>query len=612
MIVIKNTMIRGVRLSIIAFLCLSVGFGWAQQATVIRNVRLFDGEQVIEQTSVRFAGDRIDMVGFDLDIPPGAVVIDGRGKTLLPGLIDAHVHIWDEAQLRRSLIFGVTTVVDMFMEDGLMRRIKTNQSTSPDGEMATLISAGTLVTAPSGHGTQFGVEIPTIASPDEAQAFVDERIAEGSDFIKIIFDSGAALGGHIPTISPQILEAVIRSAHNRGKLAVVHVLTLSGAKTALASGADGLAHLYCDDAYDPNFGVLAAECGAFVIPTLSVLESVCGVSGASELMEDVHLSDYLNQIERIMLRQTFPRHAAETGFSAAQKGIRQLHDYAVPILAGTDAPNPGTTYGISLHRELVLLVDAGLSPTEALRAATSLPAEKFGITGRGYVRPGCFADLMLVEGDPIADIRVTRAIVKVWKNGAPVNRDAARKMVRAEQETAERSKSAPPPEGLASGLISNFESDSMTTCFGTGWSVSTDAIMGGKSTAEIRRVAGGARGSAGAMRITGMVAGGGVASWAGAFFTPGKTYMAPADLSFKTAISFWARGDGRTYAVMVFTQSMGMMPATQVFSAGSDWARHVFPYEKFSTDGSDVTGIFVGGLPEKGDFRLEIDDVRLE
>jgi imidazolonepropionase-like amidohydrolase len=109
-------------------------------------------------------------------------------------------------------------------------------------------------------------------------------------------------------------------------------------------------------------------------------------------------------------------------FDAALATVAELHAAGVELMAGSDAPNPGTAHGASLHHELELLVRAGLTPTEALRAATATPARRFGLSDRGRIAPGQRADLLLVRGDPTADIRATRQIERVWKNGAPVQR----------------------------------------------------------------------------------------------------------------------------------------------------------------------------------------------
>ncbi|MFA9453824.1 MAG: hypothetical protein ACERK6_07895, partial [Candidatus Aminicenantaceae bacterium] len=99
--------------------------------------------------------------------------------------------------------------------------------------------------------------------------------------------------------------------------------------------------------------------------------------------------------------------------------------------------------------------------------------------------------------------------------------------------------------------------------------------------------------------------------WAGAFFSPGPAMMQPANLSARSSINFWAKGDGKTYSVMIFAQSLGFMPAMLSFEAGPEWKEHTFLFEDFSIDGSDIMGIFIGGSDELGDFKLNIDNVRL-
>lgn len=588
--------------------------GEAPPPVVIENVRIFDGEEVITATRVVVEGGIISGVGTDPPTPEGAEVIDGQGLTLIPGLIDAHVHIWAEDQLRQTLVFGVTGVVDMFMSAETMKAIKDKQAAATGGHMATLVSAGTLATAPGGHGTEYGVTIPTVSGPEDAQDFVDARIVDGSDFIKIIYDDGSVFDLGWATFDRETLEALVEAAHARGMLAVVHITSLADARTAIEAGADALAHLYFDDGHDPEFGRLVASHGAFVIPTLSVIESMSGTSGAPTLMEDPYLSQYLKQADGAGLRLTFGSvpEIGRAGYEGAEKGLRQLRSSGVPILAGTDAPNPGTAYGASLHREMRLLVDAGMTPTEALRSATSLPAARFGIAGRGRIEEGARADLLLVRGDPTEDIMATRNIVEVWKDGVRVDRGAYREEVEAEAARLEEMRNAPPPPGSESGLVSDFEAEEIAAGFGAGWSVSTDQIMGGSSTAEFSRREGGAGESQGALLIKGNVSEESQYPWAGAFFSPGASFMAPANLSSKSALSFRAAGDGKTYSVMIFAQSLGYMPATKEFVAGPVWELHTFTFEEFGIEGHDIMGIFFGGSSEPGEFALEIDEVRLD
>ena len=123
-----------------------------------------------------------------------------------------------------------------------------------------------------------------------------------------------------------------------------------------------------------------------------------------------------------LARLTHRDQAAANAFALA--AVARLRAAGVPILAGTDAPSPGTAAGVSIHRELELLVEAGLTPVEALAAATSVPAECFGLADRGRIARGRYADLVLVEGDPTVDIRATRAIVGVWRQGVVVERES--------------------------------------------------------------------------------------------------------------------------------------------------------------------------------------------
>lgn len=589
-------------------------FSGAQTAgalvTAIQNVRVFDGEAVLPSATVLIAGDKVTAVGAER-VPVGAEIIDGAGKTLLPGLIDAHVHIWDESGLRQAAVFGVTVLVDMFTSVEFASTVRRAQVTGPR-PLAYLVSSITLATAAGGHGTEYGIKIPTIARPEEAQAFVDARIAEGSDFIKVIYDDGKAYGMSIPTVSRETLGAIIRAAHARDKLVVVHAASLTNCREALDAGADGLAHLHFDAAFDPDFGRLAASKKAFVIPTLSVLSSMNGSSDPAGIAGDEALAPYLKEEDLQLLRQKPGFGTSAGSYAAAEKTLKQLRGSRVPILAGTDTPNPGTAYGAALHGELELLVRAGLTPLEALKSATSVPADVFGLKERGRIAPGCRADLVLVEGDPSVDIRATRRIAAVWKDGTRIDRAAYLRGVEEARKVRDKQKTLPAPEGLGEGLISDFEGEKISARFGAGWMLSTDSFVGGKSKAELLLADGGAEGSRRALRIRGTIAEAGSIRWAAAMFSPGPAPMAPANLSSKKALSFWAKGEGKTFAVMVYAKRLGYVPKVMAFDAGPEWKEYVFPFEKFGLDGSDIFGFAVGASMTPGEFDLAIDNVRLK
>jgi imidazolonepropionase-like amidohydrolase len=580
---------------------------------LFRDTRVFDGTRVIPTADVLVRDGRIEAIGPHLSVPEGAQVIDGSGKTLMPGLIDAHAHVWTRDMLKQQLVFGVTTVLDMFTDVHFAAGMRKEQSGGQAADRADLYSAGTLITAPGGHGTEYGIKIPTLSDPSEAQAFVDARIAEGSDYIKLVLDDASAYGGHRPTLSKETLAAAIAAAHRRGKLAVVHIATLQDAEEAINAGADGLAHLFVGAKSDPDFGRLVASHHAFVIPTLTVLQSVCGTPGGEPLLTDAHLSPYLDPSDITNLKKAFTL-PNKLSCAGSFEAVKQLKAAGVPILVGDDVPNPGTAPGATEHRELELLVEAGLTPTDALTAATSAPARIFHLDDRGTIAPGKRADLLLVNGDPSRGILATRDIAGVWKDGVPADRASFSAAVAKEKEQAKIQTAAAPPAGSESGLVSDFEQAKPEARFGAGWMVSTDSMIGGKSTAAIKIAAPGANGSQGCLDISGDVAAGNApVGWAGALFSPGKAMMAAANLSSKKSLSFWAKGEGRSYTVMIFAQSFGYQPAQQTFTAGAEWKQFSFTLKSFNgTDGHDLMGVFFGSSPTPGKFALLIDDVRIE
>jgi imidazolonepropionase-like amidohydrolase len=579
-------------------------------------VRVFDGAKVIPDAVVVVRGGLISAVAVGAEVPASATVIDGRGKTLIPGLIDAHTHTFSPDKLRTAIMFGVTTELDMFTSPSFAAAQRAEQVAGNAAGRADLFSAGTLVTAPGGHGTEYGLPIPTITAPDQADSFVTARVAEGSDYIKIIYDDGQEVGLSWKTVDEPTLAAVIRAAKAKKKLAVVHVLAREFARGAIAAGADGLVHLFVDKPVDDAFVRLAADHKAFVIPTLTVLDSVNRNGGNAAIADDPAFVPYLTPDDVQALKSTFPGQTAPADvLKIPSETVKALKAAGVRILAGTDCGNAGTAHGASLHRELVLLVAAGLTPAEALGAATAQTADAFGLADRGRIAPGCRADLVLVDGDPTTDITATRKIAGVWKLGRPIDRAAYRAEVRQQQEAVAKAKNAPPPQGSEAGLISNFESENAATktAFGAGWVVSTDAIMGGKSKGQITVIDQGADGSKHALKITGTIDAAPGPHWAGVMFSPGPRSMSPANLSAKSGISFWARGDGKTATVMVFSQSRGFMPATKTFVAGPEWKLYRFEWKEFDgLDGTATLGVFFGGGVKPGPFELQIDEIRLE
>ena len=280
-------------------------------------------------------------------------------------------------------------------------------------------------------------------------------------------------------------------------MAVVHVGSRRGADDVVEAGASGLVHLFADEMPDPDFAARLLAARAFVTPTLSVIESTTGVASGAGLIADPRLARFISAQEKTSLEGRFPtRPGAKRDLATAFAVTKQLFAAGVPILAGTDAPNPGTAHGVSLHRELELLVQAGLPASGALAAATSVPARVYGLRDRGRIAPGLRADLLLVAGDPTTDITATRDIVTIWKAGAIVSRTAAAATAAAAAAPA------------TDGTVSQFDGGEVAAAFGSGWQTSTDTMMGGTSTAAMAVVKGGANGTPGALQITGTLAAG--------------------------------------------------------------------------------------------------------
>ena len=567
----------------------------------IRGVRVFDGERVLADANVLVRDGRIDGLGPDLPIPSGTAVVEGAGRTLLPGFIDAHTHSWGDAQ-RDALRFGVTAELDMFGDWERIPALRAQRESLAATTQADLWTAGATVTTAGGHGTQYGFPVPTLAPDGDATAFVNARVAEGSDYIKLIVED---LGTHspdrrLPTITPAQVSGAIAAAREADRLALVHVSSQADALHAVRSGADGLVHVFHDQPASPEFVAATRDAGSFVTPTLSVIAGFAQDGGGRALASDARLEPWIEPGQRTTLEAAFPGPPREEPLDNALRSVAALHAAGVDILAGTDAGNPGTTHGASMHGELALLVHAGLSPQDALAAATSVPARRFKLADRGRIAPGMRADLLLVDGDPIADITTTRAIAGIWKNGHPVSRPRARQAA-----------AAPPMTGGA--LVADFDDGETGVRFGHGWQVTTDAMAGGGSVAAQEAFQGGAMGTRGALRVSGAIRPGFAFPWAGTMFHPGAQPMQPVDARSRRELVFQARGDGRIYQAMLFSgPSVQGMPAMQTFIAGEEWAEVRIPLEAFAgADPSMLRAVAItAGLPEGG-FELFIDQVEL-
>src|SRR3954449_696502 len=235
-------------------------------SVLIVGAKLFDGDRFLPRGCLLVLEGRVTALDARLTPPAGVPVVDARGGTVLPGLIDAHVHVYPGA-LQAALRSGVTTELDMFADPSLVRSL--GQQASSDPSAADLRSAGIGATAPGGHPTRLVEQgmlapFPTVAGPEQAEAFVAARVAEGSQFLKVILEDGTTTGHSYPTLTADTVRALVHAAHAQGLLVVAHTLTQAHALLAVGAGVDGLAHLFLDEPPSPQFLDAAAQRNVFV------------------------------------------------------------------------------------------------------------------------------------------------------------------------------------------------------------------------------------------------------------------------------------------------------------------------------------------------------------
>ena len=357
------------------------------------NVRIFDGEHTIPRGTVLVAGGRIAGVGADLSIPPGTRTIDGTGKTLLPGLIDAHTHSYLLDALAQAPGLRCDHRAGHVRRDPRrMAELKRQIASEPSPVHADLRSAGFAATVPGGHGTEYPFPVPTLANAAAARAWVEARVAEGSDYIKIIYDSGEAYGLVIPTLESATIAALVTAAHAHGKLAVAHIGSAGEARRAIAAGVDGLAHLFLGPAPDADFGVFAATHHVFVVPTLAVLHSFCDGEHGSRLARDPRIARGLSTGALATLEERGPA-IAGASCAPAVAAIHQLLGAGCRCWWAPTRPTPGSRTAPASTRSWPCSSMPGSHPHQALTAATAAPARAFHLDNRGDIAVGLRAVL---------------------------------------------------------------------------------------------------------------------------------------------------------------------------------------------------------------------------
>lgn len=429
------------------------------QRTLIREVMVFESStgRVTGPHDVRLADGKI----LDL-LPPGSadpepVTVEGAGLTLLPGLIDAHVHLASGTALPGPLalpetnhhlgalaLAGVTTVLDtggpLSELAGLNEQTQSQAVAGPE-----ILFAGPPMTAPNGHPIAiFKAVLPgflgnfvdthmarPIATPADAEAAVEATVAGGASVIKVMLDD-------IPIDGPELddarLQAIVAAASSRNVPVIAHVGTDEDARRAAEAGVSGLVHLPYRDRVTPETAQLLGRKGVPVATTLVVwtrLTELLAQTAPLTALED-RLAPQKNKDALLAglpdLQATDlpePLHAwfdvVKSGQPLLAENVRTMRAAGVPLLAGSDSANVGNYPGAALHRELDLLHAAGVPARDVLRAATATNASFLGIEDRvGAVRPDYEADLLLVRGNPVDDLQALHDIVSVWIDGREV------------------------------------------------------------------------------------------------------------------------------------------------------------------------------------------------
>lgn len=414
-------------------------------STLITNARIFDGENIIAEGGfILFEKGLIKEIGtVESSVTLTAdITIDASGHTILPGLIDAHVHIHEGSiELAQALKFGVTTVLDLFNEPENIAKLKRESSKRPDiADIKSACYAATikdgwprpviLATMEDKEAALKRMEAwPELESADQAEDFIVDMKAKGADYIKLMHESGACLlGNPLPLPSHELQSALVQAAHKHGLITIAHALSQKDTLAILAAGTDGLAHSFCDEA--PRDELLAAyrKYNSFLVPTLVISATLTGAEKPSteRFVRHPFVGKFLDSRMKTCYcgRIMMGKEGCKSEYS--YQIVRMLNEGGIDIVAGTDAATglEGTAIGLSLHQELSLYVErCGMTPLQALRSATSTTARRFSFEDRGRLVKGMRADVLMVKGDPTKDISRTLEIGGIWRGGVALDMD---------------------------------------------------------------------------------------------------------------------------------------------------------------------------------------------
>ncbi len=415
------------------------GAGSYRQSGTPANVKAFVGARIIDGSGKRASENAVLVVrdGRVAEIgpasatrpPAGAQIINVAGKFIIPGLISTHVHISDvqgvrppayttENTLRQLGVFaryGVTAVLSLGGEKEPAFKAREAQNT-PALDRARLYLAGDVITG---------------NTPQEAREMVARVAAAKPDIIKIRVDDNL---GTTAKMTPEVFRAVIDEAHKRGLRVAAHIFYLEDAKAVLRAGADFIAHSVRDKDIDDEFIALMKQRNIPYCPTLTREISTFVYEATPPFFSDPF---FLREADRAVMaqlqepqrqeamRKSLASQRYKEALVVAKHNLKRAIDAGLLVVMGTDAgPTANRFQGYFEHLEMELMAEAGLTTAQILRAATSDAARALRVDGIGALTKGAWADFVVLERDPLQDIRNTRSIASVWiaGNQAPANR----------------------------------------------------------------------------------------------------------------------------------------------------------------------------------------------
>ncbi len=421
----------------------------AQQVTVLKNVSLIDGTGAETQhnRTLIIRGDRIRSISAgSVGTPSGAKVVDLQGRTIMPLMINTHGHLGlvsgtsqsvanqTDANFRHQLLryeeYGVGAVLSMGTDGQKFADIReaSRRGTLPGADVYTAgIGFGAKDGVPPASMGFTDVFRPT--SPDEARKQVDQQAPLKPDFIKIWVDD---FWGQYPKMPPEIYQAIIDEAHKNGLRVAAHLYHLDDARSLVADGVDVIAHSIRDGEVDNALLLAMKNHHVAYIPTLSLDDFAFAYGDSPAWISDPFFRAALDPGVLEMI--TSSEYKAKTrankvvaletaALPVAMTNLKKIYDAGILVALGTDSgATPVRVQGFAEHMELALMVQAGLTPLQAISVATKNAAQLLRIADNyGTLEPGKKANFIVLERDPSQDIRNTQTIRAVWKNGARVS-----------------------------------------------------------------------------------------------------------------------------------------------------------------------------------------------